>query len=96
MKFITNPFKITKYWCGFFVIFFLGTIAVHSQNPPNDTPQDTTQVGIALGQILLKNPNSIVLKYKYDPLLDRYVYSESVAGFISNIHLYFLGNNMRI
>lgn len=81
MKFITNPFKITKYWCGFFVIFFLGTIAVHSQNPPNDTPQDTTQVGIALGQILLKNPNSIVLKYKYDPLLDRYVYSESVAGF---------------
>ncbi len=49
-----------------------------------EQPADSVQTGVALGRILLKNPESIVSKYTYDPKLDRYIYTESVGEFNIN------------
>ena len=44
-----------------------------------DTPQDTTATGYSLGEISLPDPESIVSKYEYDPILNRYFYKESLG-----------------
>ncbi|MCB0444090.1 MAG: cell surface protein SprA, partial [Gelidibacter sp.] len=48
------------------------------------TAQDSTKTGFALGNINMPNPNSIVSKYTYDPLTDRYIYTETVGNFNIN------------
>ena len=46
--------------------------------------QDSTKTGYSLGNIEMPNPNSIVSKYTYDPLTDRYIYTETVGEFNIN------------
>ena len=46
--------------------------------------QDTTKTGFSLGQINMPNPDSIVSKYTYDPLTNRYIYTQSVGEFNIN------------
>ncbi len=46
--------------------------------------QDSTKTGYSLGRIEMPNPVSIVSKYTYDPLTDRYIYTESVGDFNIN------------
>ncbi len=41
--------------------------------------QDTVKTGYSLGKLRLSNPNSIVAAYTYDPVLDRYVYRETLG-----------------
>ena len=55
---------------------------VFSQDPT--TPQDTTITSFAFGNINMPNPNSIVSKYTYDPITDRYIYTETVGKFNIN------------
>ena len=55
------------------LVFSLDSVA-------QETPQDTTSTGYALGQISLPNPESIVSKYEYDPVLNRYFYKESLGN----------------
>ena len=64
------------------IVFVFLSLGVQAQD--NEQPQDSTQTGVALGKILLENPNSIVAKYQYDPTIDRYVYTESVGEFNVN------------
>ena len=54
----------------------------------NAQTQDSTKTGVALGRILLDNPNSIVTRYEYDAKIDRYVYTESVGDFNVNYPLF--------
>jgi len=42
---------------------------------------DSVKTGFDLGKILLNNPDSIVAKYVYDPVLGGYVYSEKLGDF---------------
>ena len=49
-----------------------------SQEPEE---QDSTKTTFALGKLKMPNPNSIVSKYTYDPILDRYVYTEKIGDF---------------
>jgi cell surface protein SprA len=49
-----------------------------------NTEQDTTKTGFSLGNLKVPNPNSIVYKYTYDPLTDRYIYTASVGSFNIN------------
>ncbi|MBT8205792.1 MAG: cell surface protein SprA [Eudoraea sp.] len=63
-------------------MLFLG--AANMATAQEEQPADTVQTGVALGRILLKNPESIVSKYTYDPKLDRYFYTESVGDFDIN------------
>ncbi|WP_224488578.1 T9SS outer membrane translocon Sov/SprA [Robertkochia flava] len=43
--------------------------------------QDSVQTGVALGRIKLQQPSDIISKYTYDPVLDRYIYTEKVGEF---------------
>lgn len=44
-----------------------------------ETPQDSTKTGHDLGTISLPDPSSIVSKYEYDPVLDRYIYHQRLG-----------------
>lgn len=50
----------------------------------NEQVQDSVKTGVALGRLILENPDSIIAKYTYDPKLDRYIYTESVGDFDVN------------
>ena len=47
----------------------------------NQSVQDTTKTQFSVGKVELKNPPSISSAYKYDPVTDRYIYTNSVDGF---------------
>lgn len=64
----------------FLLVFLVGLTTWGQQNPG---VSDTIPT-YSLGQIVLKNPNSIVAKYTYDPVLDRYIYTEKIGGFNIN------------
>ena len=72
----------------FFFTLLLVLSAQLSGQETNAQTQDSTKTGVALGRILLNNPNSIVSKYEYDAKIDRYVYTESVGGFNVNHPLF--------
>lgn len=46
-----------------------------------DQEIDSVKTGFDLGRLRLKNPESIVSKYIYDPKLDSYIYSSKVGDF---------------
>jgi len=49
-----------------------------------ETVRDSTSTTFSFGNLTLPNPNSIVSKYTYDPLTDRYIYNETVGNFNIN------------
>ncbi|MBO0322859.1 cell surface protein SprA [Muricauda sp. CAU 1633] len=53
----------------------------------NEQAQDSVQTGVALGRLILDNPDSIVAKYTYDPNTDQYIYTESIGDFNVNYPL---------
>ncbi|MCL6267306.1 cell surface protein SprA [Flagellimonas myxillae] len=64
----------------FFYICFLMAATTMGQETTEQV-QDSVKTGVALGRLILENPNSIIAKYTYDPNLDRYIYTESVGDF---------------
>jgi cell surface protein SprA len=62
-----------------FLTFFLLALTLAAQQ--NNTAQDTTKTGFSMGPVKFANPNSIVSKYTYDPILDRYIYTEQIGDF---------------
>ncbi|MBF6609185.1 MAG: cell surface protein SprA [Flavobacterium sp.] len=63
------------------LLLFLG-FESHAQVEGNETQNDS--LGYNTGQINLGNPPSIVDAYTYDPVTDRYIYTQSVDGFNIN------------
>ncbi|MEO0045773.1 MAG: hypothetical protein RL705_964, partial [Bacteroidota bacterium] len=63
----------------------IGVSAFSQVTPTPTTPQDST--GYATGRMEIKNPNSIVNAYKYDPVTNRYIYSSTFEGFNINYPL---------
>ena len=66
------------------VIFFGSTQIVLAQDNGQDNEAqevDSVKTGASLGRLKLENPQSIVSKYTYDPILDRYIYSESIGNY---------------
>ncbi|MDB9755374.1 cell surface protein SprA [Winogradskyella sp.] len=53
----------------------------------NEQEQDSTKTTFALGKINMPNPSSIVSKYTYDPILDKYIYTEKIGAFNINYPL---------
>src|SRR5690606_42125332 len=43
--------------------------------------QDSTKTGYSLGNIKMPNPNSVLSKYTYDPVSNRYIYTETIGEF---------------
>ncbi len=52
---------------------------LHSQE--NETVRDSTSTTFSLGEISLPDPNSIITKYEYDPITNRYIYREMLGDF---------------
>ncbi|MEM1259776.1 MAG: cell surface protein SprA, partial [Bacteroidota bacterium] len=71
----------------FFTLLLVLSTSLRGQET-NAQTQDSTKTGVALGKILLDNPNSIVAKYEYDSKIDRYVYTQSVGDFNVNHPLF--------
>lgn len=73
----------------FFVscIFWLLTFPLDSFGQETPVGQDSTRTGYATGNISLPNPGSIVAAYEYDPVLDRYIYSEKLGTYNLSIPL---------
>ncbi len=71
IKFILNN--------SFLLLSFLLSYNVQSQE--NEQENDTIKEGYNVGTMKLKNPSSIIEAYTYDPVTDRYIYTNSVDGF---------------
>ncbi|MCF4100177.1 cell surface protein SprA [Gillisia sp. M10.2A] len=69
---------------GFFGLF-VSSFSLFAQETP--TVQDSTRTGYATGTLSLPNPASIVAGYEYDPILDRYIYTEKLGSYNLSIPL---------
>ena len=67
--------------CLFLLVLFCGFV---SKAQVKEEAQDTVNKGFSLGKVQIKNPQSILSAYTYDPVTDRYVYTNSVDGFSIN------------
>lgn len=78
---ITNPnfYKSIKKYT-FLVLVFLFSEVAWSQQPV----QDSTKTGFSLGTIKIPKPNSVESKYTYDPITNRYIYTEKIGSFNIN------------
>ncbi|PWA06809.1 T9SS outer membrane translocon Sov/SprA [Flavobacterium psychrotolerans] len=64
------------------MLVFLVSFSIHAQ--VNEPVQDTVKKGYTVGALKLDNPPSILEAYSYDPVTDRYIYTNSVDGFNIN------------
>ncbi|MBZ4036818.1 cell surface protein SprA [Flavobacterium sp. 17A] len=70
--------------CILLLVLLCGTVLRAQVNPPT---QDTTKTQFSVGKIELEDPPSVLSAYKYDPITDRYIYTNSVDGFSINYPL---------
>jgi len=69
--------KICTFLLALFCVFV-------SQAQVKQVAQDTTKTGFSIGKIQIKDPKSILSAYTYDPVTDRYVYTNTIDGFSTN------------
>lgn len=69
------------------VLAFMMLISISSFAQETETEQDSTKTTFAFGKLNMPNPNSIVSKYTYDPIIDRYIYTEKIGNFNINYPL---------
>ena len=65
-----------------FVLFFLISFTLKAQVV--EPVLDSIKPGYSVGNLQMNNPPSIIEAYTYDPVTDRYVYTNSVDGFNIN------------
>ncbi|WP_208103176.1 T9SS outer membrane translocon Sov/SprA [Flavobacterium ichthyis] len=63
----------------FSILFSLETYA-----QVDEEVQDSTRTGYSFGKVELNNPPSILEAYSYDPISDRYIYTNTINGFNIN------------
>ena len=80
-----QPLSI-QFYCVLAFMLLIGN-SVLAQETETETEQDSTKTTYALGKLNMPNPNSIVAKYTYDPILDRYIYTEKIGAFNINYPL---------
>ncbi|MGC1204226.1 MAG: cell surface protein SprA, partial [Flavobacteriaceae bacterium] len=62
------------------MVIFLFSISTWSQEPV----QDSVKTSYSTGTIKTPNPTSVESKYTYDPVSNRYIYTEKIGGFDIN------------
>lgn len=67
---------------GIFLLFLFLSSNVQAQ--VEEEEQDSTATGYSVGKVEINNPPSIVEAYTYDPVTNRYVYTNTVDGFNIN------------
>lgn len=68
----------------FILLFFIGGFSAFSQVDEEDDPVQTDTIGYKQGKLEMPNPRSILEAYTYDPVTDRYIYTNTVDGFNIN------------
>ncbi|MDO5972439.1 cell surface protein SprA [Flavivirga aquimarina] len=71
--------KAAKIRRSVFLIFILFYSAVSWSQQP--AAQDSVKTGYNLGSLKTPNPNSVESKYTYDPVTNRYIYTEKIGSF---------------
>ena len=79
-KLIIKAIYKLPYSLAFLCVFFSFSL----QAQVAEEEKDTVKTGIDLGKLKMPNPQSIVDKYTYDPVTNRYIYTSSVDGFNIN------------
>jgi len=74
-----NPFVYKT--CTFLIILFSGFL---SRAQVNQIPSDTTKTGFSTGKIQIKDPQSMVKAYSYDPTTGMYILSKTIGDFPAN------------
>ncbi|WP_299127397.1 cell surface protein SprA [uncultured Winogradskyella sp.] len=82
----TNYNQIKSFSCLCLLVLIL-LVSLSSNAQETEQIQDSTKTIFAFGKLKMPNPNSIVSKYTYDPILDRYVYTEKIGNFNINYPL---------
>jgi cell surface protein SprA len=67
--------------CAFLIILLSGFA---SQAQVNPATQDTTVTGFSTGKIEIKDPQSIVKSYSYDPVTGMYILTKTIGDFPTN------------
>ncbi|MCG9791508.1 T9SS outer membrane translocon Sov/SprA [Flavobacterium algicola] len=62
----------------FLLVLFCGFVSLAQENV---VAHDTVKKGYSLGRVQMKQPQSILSAYTYDPVTDRYIYTNSVDNF---------------
>jgi cell surface protein SprA len=62
----------------FLLFLFCGFIL---QAQVKEEAQDSIKPGFSVGKVEINNPETVLSAYRYDPVTDRYVYTNSVDGF---------------
>ncbi|WP_340155171.1 cell surface protein SprA [uncultured Winogradskyella sp.] len=75
-----------RFYCVLALVMLIGNSLLAQETQP-ETEQDSTITTFSFGKLNMPNPNSIVSKYEYDPILDRYVYTEKIGNFNINYPL---------
>lgn len=68
-----------QYSLALFCMFFSFSLQAQVEEE-----KDSVKTGVDLGKLSMPNPQSIVDKYSYDPVSNRYIYTSSVDGFNIN------------
>jgi len=76
-KEIANNFKI-----GFSLVLLFFSVTLQAQE--DEEVQDSIPKGYSVGKVEMNNPPSILEAYTYDPITDRYIYTNTVGGFNIN------------
>ena len=78
-KLITKYFRKQSQSILLVLAFLFSVLALAQQSG-----QDSTKTGFNLGTIKIPNPNSIESKYTYNPITNRYIYTEKIGNFNIN------------
>ena len=78
----TNHISKTVRLCMLLSLMFIFGETLYAQEPV--TPPDSTSTSFSFGSLNLPNPSSIVSKYTYDPITNRYFYTETIGNFNIN------------
>ena len=78
-SYIFSKFKRAYILISFFIVY--NTVSFAQTNP---TTQDSTSTGFSFNSLSLPNPSSIIAKYRYDPITNRYIYTETLGNFNIN------------
>ncbi|WP_407557588.1 cell surface protein SprA [Winogradskyella sp. 4-2091] len=80
-----HPFS-NRFYCVLAFVMLIGS-SLFAQETETETEQDSTATTFSFGKLNMPNPSSIVSKYEYDPILDRYIYTEKIGSFNINYPL---------
>lgn len=84
-----NTLKINAYLFKIKWLLFIGVLHIGAYGFAQTVPaqQDSTKTTVAYGDIKLPKPGSIESKYTFDPILNRYLYTERIGQFNINYPL---------